>query len=159
MPRLIKVRNKNLEVLVDEEDYEYLNQFKWHLHSGGYVNRNQKYKVKPQKTYMHREIMGLPEGKSIDHINGNKLDNRKSNLRIVTKSQNMRNQKKSSNRTSIYKGVSQILNRSKKWQAKIKFGGKTYRIGEYFTEQEAALAYNQAAIKHFGEYAKLNEIK
>jgi len=107
---------------------------------------------------MHREIMDAPAGMEVDHINGNGLDNRKCNLRLATSSQNKRNQRKQRRKTSSkYKGV-YWHKRDKVWVVRIQAEGKEKYIGSYKTEQEAALAYNEAALKYHGEYAKLNEV-
>ena len=99
-----------------------------------------------------------PIDKFIDHIDGDPSNNRISNLRLATRNQNARNQKKNinSDNTSKYKGVS--LLRGNRWVAKIAFDGKNRGIGTYDTEREAALAYNVRAFELFGEFARLNII-
>jgi len=88
--------------LVDDKDFDYLNQWKWH-YKRGYAIR---YDTKRKKwIFMHRIILTPPDGFETDHINNNPLDNRRSNLRMVTHQQNIMNQKVSKNNTSGYKGV------------------------------------------------------
>ena len=144
--------------LVDDEDFEYLNQFKW-CFDGGYAHRKIRISKKDIKIYMHRFILGV-EGQEVDHINGVGLDNRRENLRISTHRQNMQNRKIPSHNTTGYKGVIFKGNekRKKKYQAHIKINGKEKYLGYYFTPQEAALAYNIAAKEYFSEYANLNKV-
>jgi hypothetical protein len=95
-----------------------------------------------------------PGAMSIDHVNGNRADNRMINLRTATARQNSQNQKKRSRlTTSEYKGVSWYARHSK-WMAQIRIGGKSTHLGYFHTEEEAFLAYCQAADKHFGEFAR-----
>lgn len=118
-----------------------------------------------EKSYvsMARLVMDAPDGMEVDHINGDTLDNRKRNLRIVTREENNMNRHKRHNCSSKYKGVSlddKSTNKTKVWKAYI--GGKStggrVTIGRFSTEDEAALAYNKAAARLFGEFAKLNEV-
>jgi hypothetical protein len=94
----------------------------------------------------------------LDHINGNKKDNRIKNLREVTKSQNQQNNKKQINKTSEFKGVSWCKSR-KKWCSYIKLHGKTFNLGRFENETQAAKTYNEAAMKYFGEFASINEVE
>lgn len=142
--------------LVDVEDFEYLNQYKWYCSFSGkkyYVKRaiNNKY------IYMHRQIMNPPVNMQIDHINGNSLDNRKNNLRICTNAQNTKNRKASKNNTSGYKRVHWDKH-TNKWIAGITINRKTKYLGCFNVKEDAAKAYNEAAIKHYKEFAVLNEI-
>lgn len=98
--------------------------------------------------------MDAPKGKEVDHKDGNGLDNQKSNLRLCTHKQNTRNSI-SIKGTSIYKGVFWCKDRLK-WRAGIKNNYKTINLGYYESEVNAAFAYDKAAIKYFGEYARLN---
>jgi hypothetical protein len=109
---------------------------------------------------MHRFLL-LPErGVLVDHINGDGLDNRRMNLRLANHSQNAANRCKPqrSRSTSRYKGVffEASGKRKKRWRALIKVDGQTIHLGSYSEEIEAAVAYDIAAKKHFGEFAKLN---
>ena len=108
---------------------------------------------------MHRFIMDAPKNCCVDHINHNTLDNRKSNLRIVTHKQNLYNYTKTAKKTSsIYKGV-YLHKQSKKWCAQIKVNGNHLSLGLYDSEIKAAVAYNMAARYYFGKYAKLNKMR
>jgi len=150
-------------VLVDQDDYEYFSQWKWKENSGtamrnkhiGTVGDWREGKRKDVAVLMHREIMGAPKGMDVDHINGNRLDNRKSNLRVCTHAENRRNTKTPVSNKSGYKGVS-WCKRDSKWSAFITIGGKSKNLGRYINIIDAAKAYNEAAIKHFGEYARIN---
>ena len=137
--------------LVDDEDYEYINQWKWCYHSEGYAKNNSLEKMR----FMHREILHIQDKVDIDHINGNKLDNRKENLRVCSRSQNMANSKKHKNSTSKYKGVS--WSRSKKrWRVTIMKNRKAYFLGLFDNPVDAATAYDKKALELSGEFAKLN---
>ena len=103
---------------------------------------------------MHREIMKPSKVEVIDHINHNKLDNTKENLRCCTKQQNEMNKVKRSNTSSKFKGVTKI----NKWMASITFNNKTINLGYFNTEKEAAKIYNVKAKELFGEFAYLNEV-
>ncbi len=143
-------------VIIDKDDVEKINQYKWHL--VGYKDKQyaQSTIKDPVNVLMHRFILCPPLGFDIDHINGNGLDNRKSNLRICTRSQNLQNQiRKSSNKTSQYKGVH--FNKMKnKWIATIKKDGIATYLGSFTSEIKAATAYDKAANGLFGEFARLN---
>jgi len=147
--------------LVDDEDFEDLNKYKWIAQYSSctktyYVKRHSHRECgKPKHLQMHRVIMNAKKGQVIDHINGNTLDNRKENLRIATYSQNRGNSKRYRNNTSGYKGVSWNKNRQR-WEACIGYQNKYIYLGLYTTKEEAALAYNEAAKKYFGEFANLN---
>lgn len=141
------IATKGLVVLVDDDDYESLSKHKWHS-QGGYV-RNAKLGT------MHRFLMKHPEG-SVDHINGNKCDNRRVNLRLATHSQNMQNRHYGWG-TSKYRGVIWSRNHDA-WQARIKLNGKSIYLGMFRDELDAAKAYNAAKDKYYGEYAGPNEI-
>jgi hypothetical protein len=105
---------------------------------------------------MHRLIMGAEPGQEIDHINGNGLDNRKENLRVATRKENQQNRHITWG-NSTYKGVYWEKQKNK-WRARIFVSGKCVHLGFFLTEKEAAVAYNQGAIKYFGSFACLNII-
>ena len=143
--------------MVDDGDYKVLSKHKWTAkESGG----NIFYAVRRNPTngkhfYMHKVIMGNPSGFEVDHISGDSLDNRKSNLRVCSHKQNLRNQKLSSANTSGYRGV-YLRKDTRKWEAGIKVNQKRIVLGSFDNILDAARAYNNAAIKHFGEFARLN---
>lgn len=143
--------------LVDDEDYEYLNQFKWCAHkecNTYYAVRNAKNNGKWFTQYMHNLIIGII---GVDHKNHEGLDNQKHNLRIANKSQNAMNNRPLENMTSKYKGVSWFKERNK-WRCTITPSGKSVHIGYFIDEVEAAKAYNEKAKELFGEFANLNII-
>lgn len=150
---------KNQFALVDDEDFEWLNQWKWCAMSNGTerfaAGRNPGRK-RPTEL-MHRKIMGV-KGRwpLVDHINGNPLDNRRKNLRICNQSQNMRNRDAPKSNTSGYKGV-YLHKQSGLWHARITLNYKNTSLGYYRTAVEAAVAYNEGAIKYHKDFAKLNE--
>lgn len=137
--------------IVDDEDYENLNQYNWCFNAGYAVRSNYVNGKQIGLLMMHREIMKTPKNMSTDHINHNKLDNRKSNLRIVTQAQNSYNRLGKKKGTSKYKGVSWHKD-YKKWS--VVFDKKW--VGSFSDEVEAAKAYDKAAKEKFGEYALLN---
>lgn len=104
---------------------------------------------------MHREIMVAPSGQYVDHVNGNKLDNRRENLRMCSNSQNMANRRAPRVNRSGFKGV-HFFKRDGTWRAAITQDYKTKHIGYYATPEEAARAYDIKARELFGEFAQLN---
>lgn len=134
--------------IVDDDDYEFLMQWKWSLTSHGYAKRSQR--TGNQKCfYMHREITKIKKDMQVDHINHNKLDNRKCNLREVTSNQNMMNRSTTVG-LSKYKGVGK--HKCGKWRS---YCNKKH-IGLFDSEIEAAKAYDKKALELFGEHACLN---
>ena len=125
----------------------------WQYHKQGYASGWNKKLNKNE--YMHRVVMNAPEGMEVDHIDGDKLDNRKMNLRICTKSENSfaKNLTKDGH-TSKYRGVTWNKKR-KKWIAQIMINQKRINLGGYNTEEEAAQVYNKYAQEHFGQFSRL----
>lgn len=139
--------------IVDDEDFDFLNQWKWQAVKGTVKQRNVFYVNRttwaPKKTViMHRIIMNAPNGMMVDHINGNGLDNRRSNLRIVTRRQNMQN--RHHNKTSRYPGV-QWKKHCKLWVAKIQICKKSFHLGYFKSEELAFEAYKKAVHDLTGE--------
>lgn len=144
--------------LVDDSDYDWLVELgKWHYSSLGYAHKKSSKSEGQRSLYMHRLILNPPNEKYTDHVNGNKLDNRKENLRVCDRHQNMYNMKTPSNNTSGYKGVF-LSDSGKKWRSRIIFKHKKINLGTFDTPQQAALAYNKAAKVYAGVFAKLNKI-
>jgi len=146
-------------VLVDDEDYAMLSQYTWWISirkSNIYVYTNSPETGK--HVYMHRLVMGATgRYNCVDHIDGDGLNNQKHNLRLSTISQNCKNRKIFPGGTSKYKGVS-WNKANRKWFAQIRNHYTKMYIGYFDDEKEAALAYNQAALKYHGEFATINEI-
>jgi hypothetical protein len=140
---------------VDDADFEWLMQWNWRLGGHGYALRNVKGNY-GKSIYMHREIMGTPTGMDTDHINGDKLDNRRSNLRICNRGRNIINAPKhKGNKTSVFKGVS-LHRHTGKWEAYINVDKKRIYLGLYPTPEEAARVYDAAALNIYGEFARPN---
>lgn len=143
------VRGAGRYALVDDNDYPRLVTKKWHLTRAGYVTNS-------GKMYLHRSILAPGPGSIIDHRNHDPLDNRRSNLRICTRSQNGSNRRRTAPRVSPYKGVS-FHKPTGRWHARITLNGRLRSLRFHDTPEEAALAYNAAALKLFGEFAYLND--
>lgn len=144
--------------IVDAEDFEWLNKYSWYYEDNGYACRRKTFgHYDSAKVYMHREILGyVPPVKVADHINGNRLDNRRDNLRKVTQSKNAINSPPRKG-TSKYKGVHWNKGYGR-WVAKIEKEGAYYYLGQFDCEINAAIAYNKKARELFGEYAYLNKV-
>ena len=140
--------------LVDDDMYDYLNQWKWNF-NGRYVCRSVGKWNHRTKIRMHHEVLNAPAGMEIDHIDGDALDNRRDKLRICTPLQNKYNRRKPVTNSSGYKGVT-MKHLSKKWTAEIKVNQKKIYLGSFSDIQDAARAYDDAAKKYFGEFASLN---
>ncbi len=160
MPLAI-ILTKGYVALVDEEDYDYLSQFTWHADvrkvSGDralvYARRMPSRKLgKRSPIYMHAEICGYPDA---DHQDGDGLNNQRYNLRPASESQNRANSRRRVGTTSIYRGVS-WNKRDSKWRASIRKDKKTFNLGNFFSEADAAQVYNFAAESMHGEFARLN---
>jgi hypothetical protein len=152
----IPIYNSNRVVLVDDEDYESLIVYTWYLRRDP-KGRNLPYVIREghkgeiAHIAMHQQIMN-GNGRGIDHKNGNTLDNRKENLRFATHSQQAANRFKTRG-TSQFKGVQR---RGDKWRAQIGFRRQVYYLGSFVDEEDAARAYDKAALKFFGEFARIN---
>jgi hypothetical protein len=152
-----KIRLSNgMYAKVDDDDYEALKQIRWysrrHRTTGKWYATSHG---KGRSIQMHRLILDAPKEMQVDHINGNGLDNRRSNLRLATSTENARNRDKFKNNTTGYKGVSRQKGR-KKFRAQIYANGKAIYLGWYDTAREAALAYDRAVRKYHGEFGCTN---
>lgn len=149
--------NTGEEILFDLEDYDKIKDYCWYVQ---YTNKEQSYKrvqgtIKHgQNIKMHRLIMNVPNGFVIDHINRNPLDNRKSNLRICSQGENIRNRKQNKDNKLGVKGVYQIKNGS--YCVRIEHDTIVEYVGLYKTLREAVDAYDTKAKEYFGEFAYLN---
>lgn len=150
----IGVNAKDGYALIDTEDIPLVEGYKWHITSEGYVKTASK---RNDTHFMHHLIIGKPnKGYETDHINADPLDNRKSNLRVVTRSQNEHNTRSKQGSSSQYKGVSLV--RANRWKATIRMAGVKSRAKYFASEIEAAQQYNAWAEELFGVHARLNII-
>jgi hypothetical protein len=153
MTREIPLSNGGV-TLVDDSDYEWLIHLQWR----NIQDRAQTRVWKDGKEHtflMHRMILWAPKDMTVDHINGNPLDNRRCNLRLATMAENSRNQHRVRGSSSQYKGVTWQAKRGK-WRAQLTVNYRTVFLGRYTCEIEAAKAYDRAAREHFGDFAALN---
>lgn len=150
---------KGYVALVDDADYEWLNQWKWHIistHNGRHIAAKRTEWPIIKSVYMHRAILGLTHQDDIcDHIDGNPLNNQRHNLRVCNKNQNAQNSRP--NKGKEHKGVS-FFSRDSVWVARITVDNKCLFLGRFNTKRQALMAYNDAAIKYHGEFAWLNPI-
>lgn len=156
MAKLIRL-TKGQFAIVDDKDFEWLSEITWSL---SYANGNYYAKGwdSGKHVQMHRKIFGLTNPNiQIDHKNRNPLDNRRENLRIATRSQNMANKRPSKKGSSQYRGV-QWCKDSKKWRVDIVKNKVRKYLGKFESETDAAVAYNMAAIEIHGEFAYINKI-
>lgn len=160
----IPLRNKKTEVVavawVDSEDFQRVSEFRWHRDSKGYARTSLVVAGKRLHLWMHRVILGDQPGLVIDHKNLNRLDNRRENIRHCTRSQNAANKRKAGGIAyeSEYKGVVAVEREGviTRYKASLMKDGKYVFSSLFLTELEAALAYDQAALEHFGEFANTN---
>lgn len=155
MYKLIDLGNKKYSII--DSDMEHLNEFKWFCSDVSYAVRT----LNDARTriHLHRVIMGVTDPKiSVDHINGNTLDNRKCNLRLCNNAENSRNKRKRSNIefTSKYKGVD-FKQKENKWRAQISVNRKKINLGDFKTEKEAADAYDIASLLYHENFANNNK--
>lgn len=140
--------------MVDDADFDWLNQWKWYAHKAGKSIYAERTEYKQQKQIrMHVQIMNPENEMRVDHKDLNGLNNQRNNLRICTHAENRRNLTKPKNNTTGFKGVSPIRG---KFQATIKVNYQQIYLGVYVDPIDAALAYDKAAKKYFGEFARTN---
>lgn len=147
--------------LVDDEDYGVLSQFTWYCEGTRYAARDVKVAGRRFHLKMHRELLSVPYGdkRKVDHVNRDGLDNRRENLRVATQIQNGQNMERRTYggrpRKAPYKGIWQRP-AGGRWCAEIQIDGKKVRLGRYVDPRDAALAYDEAARKYFGPFARTN---
>jgi hypothetical protein len=156
----------NMFASIDDSTYELVTRLgPWYLSDKGYATANAPQKagnpieLYPKTIRMHRLVMGIchnGDPRQVDHINGDRLDNRRDNLRICDRKGNAQNKsKQKTSASSRYKGITRACN-SDGWVAQIMVCHKNHYLGTYDTQEDAALVYDHAAIQHFGEFAKTN---
>jgi predicted transposase YbfD/YdcC len=155
---------RGLFTMVDDEDYDYLMQWKWYAQPKRgtfYAIRG----IRKGKSYtnvrMHRLVMNAPKDKQVDHINHDGLNNQKYNLRVCLSGENTKNRNIQYNNTSGYKGVVICVHKRRgkvysSIQAGISINNKSHYIGAFKTLEDAARAYDDAARRYYGEFANLN---
>lgn len=159
----IKVGLSNFAI-VDDSDYQRVSSFNWCIHADGYAINKIPIGPSPKNgrenrsvdTLMHRLILGAKKGEIVDHINGNRLDNRKENLRLVNRFQHRWNSGKRSDNASGYVGVHKYSSgyRPNPWVAQITYKKKKMHLGYFKTPEEASRVYQEKAIEFFGEYKR-----
>ena len=145
--------SKGRIAIVDDEDHAAVVSSKWYVWNGYAIRHLGLINGVKKSQKMHRMIMGEPSGLEIDHINGNKLDNRRSNLRACTRQQNKLNRGPYANNKSGMKGVSWHAQTSK-WRATIRFNNKITHLGLFNSKDAAHHAYSEAASRLHGDFAK-----
>lgn len=146
---------RGCKAMVDDQDFDWINQYSWHCIPGkrtAYASRCYTRNGKRIHEGMHTTIHG---GDMIDHIDGDGLNNQRSNLRLCTDSLNGANRRP--NKGKRFKGIT-FMPSYKKWMARVQVQKKRFTIGFFDSEFDAAKAYNESALKAFGEYARLNEV-
>lgn len=142
-----------IKVIIDDEDWEKVSKYTWKKYpSCRYVQAS----INGKTTSISRFVMEAAYGTTIDHINGDRLDNRKCNLRFCTQAFNLKNRKPNKNGKSKYKGV--IVLPNNRYRAKINSDNKRYDLGVYDNEHDAVIAYNSAAKVLHGDFVYMNEV-
>ena len=149
MEKIVLANNKGIAT-VSDADYAWLSQYKWYLTIGGYAAA----KIDGKQTRMHRIILGAVGSDIVDHVNMDKLDNTRENLRLANKSQNNAHRISVVSKTG-YRGVEKHKN---KWRACLEYQHKRYRFGNFESAIDAAAKYNEMAKEIYGGFAILNEI-
>jgi hypothetical protein len=150
--------SRGIVALVDDDDYDELIKYRWFAQTIGYAVRNllEGEAGFPGMILMHRQLLGLRDKRiGCDHVNGNGFDNRRNNLRQCTQAENLRNRGPQRNNTSGYKGVGWCKHTGS-WRARITLGRKEKHLGLFSDSVVAAHAYDEAAKKYHGDFARLN---
>lgn len=154
----MKVLIKNKEILIDKKDISIFNKYNWHISDTGYVVWRGNKNGKKQTIRLHRLLLNITDSKiKIDHINRNKLDNRRKNLRVCNNMENSYNRSGDKNANTKYKGVfERKINNKTIYAAYIQYNRTNLFLGNYDNIKDAALAYDRAAEKYHKNYAFLN---
>lgn len=152
LARELHIKN-DLFALVDADLYDELSQYRWYVQSHGYAARQ----VMRKSIYLHRCVNNTPDNLCTDVANGIRLDVRRCNLRSATNSQDKANMDKMSNNKTGYKGVFYVKEKDK-YRAQITIHKEKLHLGYWNTAKEAARAYNEAAMRYYGEFAKINKL-
>lgn len=148
---------KGKVTVINHEDYEKIKTYKWHYRDTGYAVCYSKGSITSRKQIrMHRLLTDCPEGKEVDHIDGDRLNNCRENLRTCTRSQNMMNKGKPEKGSSRFKGVSWHI-RAGKWRARIKLNGAEIYLGIFKREEDAYNAYKKACHEYHKEFANVGD--
>lgn len=154
MAKALRLRG-GASTMLDDTDYDRAKDFRWHKTTNGYVAGFVMEQGVRRRVYLHRWLLEAQPGQIVDHIDGNKLNNRRSNLRLVTRSQNQANRRHNRNSRSRYKGVTWHKRRGM-WMARIQVRGRRITIGYFVDPLQAAYEYDAFARTFFGEYARVN---
>jgi hypothetical protein len=150
------VTRRGHEILIDAVDLALVQNYTWHVNASGYAETSTYCKVSREREniLMHRLILGLKSGDGLlgDHIDEDKLNNRRSNLRICTRKENALNVGIKASNTTGFKGV-HFFKRHQKWTASITKDGKTHHLGYFVSPEAAHAAYCEAAKELHGEFA------
>lgn len=141
--------------IIDECDVEKVSSYKWHVTNCSYAATNIYRNGRSVKIILHRLLLSAPDDLHVDHINGDRLDNRRCNIRLATRSQNASNSKRPKTNKSGFKGVYWDKTGSK-WRAQIKVNGKKIHLGMFNTPESASEAYIKAAENYFGDFARIS---
>ena len=145
--------NSGKEILIDEEDLAWATQFTWYVTDTGYAYRSVRVAGKSKNIRMHRELLSATKGVDVDHINGNRVDNRRTNLRLCSRSNNLKN--KTKRRCDNRSGITGVFQHKQtgKWAVQIQVDGKPRHVGLFATLDEAKVARKDIEAKLYGEFA------
>lgn len=154
MKRLMVKRKPRKYAIIDSEDHPKLAQYRWGLAGGSKQDGYYAARTEAGQTiYLHRQVMGAKKGQEVDHINGNRLDARKKNLRFVTSTQNKWNMRLRKDNRHGCKGL-RWREDVKSWRVNVKVEGKEIQIGYFKRKRDAIKARREAEKKYYGEYAR-----